>query len=94
MDFDITSDNASQSPDQFVNLSWVGTSDSIGNTNSVNTDLVDCLVDAQQIDEVATEGIFRRKSDFDVLGLDVVDNFNGSLGDICHVLSMGEFTKE
>lgn len=58
MSFDITADNTSECPDEVVNLSRVGTTDSIGDTDSVDTDLVDCTVDGEQIDELGSERVF------------------------------------
>ena len=47
MSLDITADNTPQSPDEVVNLSGIGTSNSVGDTDSVDTNLVDCPVDGQ-----------------------------------------------
>ena len=40
MSLDITADNTSQGPDKLVDLSRVGTSNGVRNTNTVDTDLV------------------------------------------------------
>jgi hypothetical protein len=50
MGLDVTADNTSQCPDEVVNLSGVGTTDSVGNTDSVNTNLVDSPVNGQKVD--------------------------------------------
>lgn len=55
----------------------------------MNTGLIDGLVEVEEVDEVASEGVLGTESDFEALGLDVVDNFDGSLDDVLHILSMG-----
>ena len=50
MSLDIAADNTPQSPDQIVNLSRIGTSNSISDTNSVNTNLVDGPVNGEKVD--------------------------------------------
>ena len=45
MSLDITADNTPQSPNEVVDLSRIGTSNSIGDTDSVDTNLVDGPVD-------------------------------------------------
>jgi hypothetical protein len=94
MTLDVTADDASEGPDEIVDLSRVGTSDGIGYTDTVETDLVDRSVDAQQVDQVGSEGIFGRESDLNVLGLDVFNDFDGLLGDPGHVLSVRVFSEE
>ena len=94
MTLNVTADDASEGPYEIVDLSRVGTSDGIGYTDTVETDLVDRSVDAQEVDQVGSEGIFGRESDFNVLGLDVFDDFDGLLGDPGHVLSVRVFSEE
>lgn len=78
MRLDVTADDTSQRPDEVVDLSRVGTTDSVGDTDSVDTNLVDRAVDAEQIDELGTERVFGRESNLDALGLDELDNLNGA----------------
>lgn len=52
---DIAADDTSQSADKVVDLSGAGAADGVGNTNSVNTNLVDGTVDGKKVDEVGTE---------------------------------------
>lgn len=94
MNLNIAANDASQRSDKIVNLTWVGATDCIGHTDAVDANLVDRLVDGKQVDEVGTEAVFRREADFDALGLDEVDDLNGSLGNVGHVLSMREFAQE
>lgn len=94
MDFNITSDNASECADKIVYLAGVGAANGVGDTNAVNADLVDSLVDGEEVDKVGAEGVFGGEADFDTLGLDELDNLDGGLGDVGHVLSVRELTKE
>lgn len=62
--------------------------------NTVNTNLVDGLVDAQKIDEIGAERILGREPDLDAVGLDKLDNLNGGLVDVVHVLAVRVLTEE
>lgn len=75
----VTADHTSQCPHQFVNLSSVGTTNSIGNTNTVDTNLVDGSVDREQIDEFGSERVLRGESDLNTLGLDELNNLNSAM---------------
>jgi hypothetical protein len=94
VDLNVTTDNTPERPNKFVNLTRVSTSDCIGDSHPIYANLIHGLVNREQVDQVRTERIFRRESDFDSLGLDEVDNFDGRFGDIIHVLSVREFTEE
>ena len=72
MRLNITADDASQRPDQLVDLSWIRTSHCIGYSDPVDANLVHCPVNGQQVDELGSERIFRRESDLDSLGFDKV----------------------
>jgi hypothetical protein len=78
MRLNIARDNTPQRPDQVVHLTRVGASDSVGNTDTVDTDLVDGAVDGEQVDEFGPERVFRGESDLDALGLDEFDNLDGA----------------
>ena len=91
---DVTADDTSEGPDEVVNLSRVGASDGIGDTDSVQTDLVDGSVDGQEVDELGSERILGREPDLDPLGLDKLDDLDGLLGDPGHVLAVRVFTEE
>ena len=94
VDLDVTTDDTSKRPHKLVHLTRVGASYSVSDSHSVDTDLVDSLVNREQIDQVRTERIFRRESNLDPLGLDKVDDFDGSFADIIHILAVREFTEE
>lgn len=66
----IARDNASQGADQVVDLSRRSASDSISDTDAVNADCVNSLVQRQEIDKVGSERVFRRKSNFESLTRD------------------------
>jgi hypothetical protein len=89
MRLDVTADNTSQSSDEIVDLSWRCTANCVRNTDSVYTDLVNCGVNGEEIDEVRSEGVFGGESDFDVVRLDIVDNFDCGVCDIGHILAVG-----
>jgi hypothetical protein len=94
MDLDVTAHNASECPHQVVHLSRVCAPNGIRNTDAIYANFVYSLVDAKKIDEVGSEGVFGREADFNALGLDKVDDFDGGLRDVSHVFSMREFTEE
>ena len=77
-----------------THLSRVGASDGVGDTNTVDSNLVDRSVDAQEVDQIGSERIFGRESDFNSLGLDEFDDFDGGLDDVGNVLSMRELSEE
>lgn len=77
---DITADHTPEGPDEVVHLSGVGTSNSVGHTDSVDTDLVDRAVDRQQVDELGSERVFGRESDLDTLGLDEFNDLDRATG--------------
>lgn len=91
MGLDITADNTTQGADQVVNLARASAADGIGDTNTVDTNLIDGRVDGEEIDEVAAEGILGGESDFQALGLDKLDNFNGRILDVGHILAVRMF---
>lgn len=76
---DVAANNAAQSADEVVDLAGSGATDGVGNTDTVDANLVDGAVDGEEIDEVGTERILRRETDLKTLGLDEVDDLNGSL---------------
>ena len=94
VDLDIAAHNATECADEIVNLTRVGATDGISDTNAVNADLVDGLVDREQVDEVGAEGVLGGEADFDTLGLDELNDLDGCLGDVGHVLAVREFAEE
>jgi hypothetical protein len=90
----VASDYTSKRSYEIVDLSRVCDTDSIGDTNSVDTHLVNGLIDAKQVNEVGSEGVLGGESNFDALGFDKLDNLNRSLGDVRHILAMGEVPQE
>lgn len=89
MGLDITADNTTESSNQVVHLSGSSAADSVCDTDTVDANLVDGGVDREEVDQVRPEGVFTGESDFDVVRLDVVDNLNGRVGDVGHVLAVG-----
>jgi hypothetical protein len=55
---------------------------------------IDGLVERKKIDEIGTEGVFGGETDFESLGFDKVNDFDRSLRDICHVLSVRMFSEK
>jgi len=74
MSLDVTANNSSKSSDELVDLSRVGASDGISDSDSIHSNLVDSSVEVEEVDEIGSEGILRRESDLDTLGLDEVDD--------------------
>ena len=89
MGLNVTRDDSTKSADKIVDLSWGSTSDGIGNTDTVDTDLVDGGVDGEKIDQVGAERVLAGEADLNVVRLNEVDNLDGSVGDVGHVFSVG-----
>lgn len=49
---DVAGHDATKGADEIINLARVGATDSVGDTDAVDTDFVDGAVDGQQVDEV------------------------------------------
>jgi len=92
--FDIARYDTSKSSNEFVNLTRVGTTDGIGDTDTVDTDLVDGTVDREEVDEVGSERVLGRETNFNSLGLDEFDDFDSGLDDVGDVLSVGVLAEE
>ena len=58
VNFDVAADDASKGADEVVDLTGVGASNGIGDTDTVNTNAVDGLVDGEEVDEVGAETVF------------------------------------
>ena len=52
MDFNVTADNPPKSSYQVVDLSRIGTTNGISDADTIHTDLVNCLIDGEQINEI------------------------------------------
>ena len=63
VDLDIATDDATERADEIVHLSWIRATDSVRNTDAIDANLVDSLVDGQEVDQVRAEGVFRREAD-------------------------------
>lgn len=72
---DVAADDPSEGSDELVDLSGVGASDGVGDSNSVDSDLVDSSVQVEEVDQVRSERVLGRESDLDTLGLDKVDDW-------------------
>lgn len=51
----------------------------VSNSNTVHANLVNGTVDREKIDEVGTERVLAGKPDLETLGLDELNDLNGSL---------------
>lgn len=67
MTFNVTRDDATKGSDEVVYLTRISATDGIGDTDSVEADLVDGSVDREQVDEFGSERVFGRESDLDTL---------------------------
>lgn len=87
--FDVASNDTPQDTDQFVDLAGRGTANSVGNTDTVDTNLVDSGVDGQEINQVRTERVLTGEANLNALGLDVIDDLNGSVLNESHIFAVG-----
>lgn len=71
---DVTADDTTKGSYEVVDLTRVGAANSVGNTDTVDTDLVDGAVDGEQVDELGTERVLGRETDLNTLGLDKLDD--------------------
>ncbi|RUP46503.1 hypothetical protein BC936DRAFT_146885 [Jimgerdemannia flammicorona] len=85
--------HAPQRPNQFVHLPGVGASYGIRNPNPCDAKLIDSLVNAQKIDEIAPERVLGGESDLEALALDEGDDLNGLGGNVVHVLAVRELAE-
>lgn len=88
MSLDVTGNNTTEGADEIVDLSRRCAANSIGDTNTVYADLVHGGVEGEEVNEVGAERIFAGEADLDIVRLDEVDNLNGSVCDVGHVLAM------
>lgn len=94
LDIGLLADDSAQGADQLVDGTRGSAPDGISDTNTVDASLVDGLVEGEEVDKVGTEGVFGGEADLEALALDELDNLNGGLGDVCHVLPVGELAEE
>lgn len=93
MHLNITPNYASQRPYQVVHLPRVGTANGIGDAHPVYTNFIHRMVDREQIDEVGAERFLRGETDFDVPGLNKLDDFDRGFRNVGHVLAVREFAQ-
>lgn len=91
--FNVTTDNTSQNTDKLVDLAGRRATDGVGNTDTVDTNLVDSRVDGEEVNEVRTERVLRGETDLNALGLDELDDFDGGVLDVGHVLTVRVLTE-
>lgn len=58
VDLNIALDDAAERADEVINLAGVGAADGVGDTDTIDTDLVDGLVDREEVDQVGAERVF------------------------------------
>lgn len=75
MRLNIAADHTPQSPHQIVHLSGAGTSDGVGDTNAVYTNLIDGAVDGKKVDQIRSERVFGTEANLLALALDKLDDF-------------------
>lgn len=94
MALNVARNDSPQGADEVVHLPRVGASDRISNPNTSDSDLVDSTVDGEEVDEVGTERVLGRESDFETLGLDKLDDLDGRLDDEGDVLAVRVLAEE
>jgi hypothetical protein len=63
MALDVAADNTTESTDKVVDLAGRSATDSVSDTNTVNTLLVNSLVKAEKVDKVTSERVLGGESD-------------------------------
>jgi len=91
---DIARNDATESTDEIIDLARRSATDGIGNTDTVDADLVNSAVERKEIDEVGAEGILRGEANLKSLGLDILDNLNSGLLNVGHILAVAVLTEE
>ena len=94
MTFDVATHNASKCSDEIVNLPWICAADGVGDSDSVDTNLVNCFVDGEQVDQIRSERVFGREANFDAFGLDKFDHFERRFDNPRDVLAVGMLHEE
>ena len=90
MELDVAAHDATQRPDQVIDLARVGDADGVSNTDAVDADLVHCAVDSEQIDQVAAEAVFAAEAHFQPLALDELNDFPRRLDNVGDVFAVRE----
>lgn len=65
VDLDVARDDTAESADEVVDLAGVRAADGVRNTDTVNTNAVDRLVDGEEVDKVGPEGVFGGEPNLD-----------------------------
>ena len=91
---DVAGDDAAQRLDQIENLARIGDAHRIGDTDTVDADLVHGTVDGEQVDQVAAEAVLGREAHFQPLALDELDHFDGRVDDVGNVLAVRELAQK
>lgn len=65
MHLDVARNDTAEGADEVVYLAGVCAADGVSNTDTVDTNAVDRLVDGEEVDEVGPERVFRREADLD-----------------------------
>lgn len=94
MALNVARDNGLEGSDKLVDLSGVGASNSVSNTDSVDTNLVDSSVDVEEIDQVGSERILGGESDLNAVALDKLNDLDSGLCNVVHVLAVGVLSQE
>lgn len=90
---DVTANNTTQDTDELVDLAGRGATDGVGDTNTVHANLVDGGVDRQKVNQVGTEGVLTGETDLNALGLDKLNDLDGGVLDVGHVLTVRVLTE-
>ena len=85
---DVAADDAAQRAHQLVDLARPRAAHGVGDADPVHADLVDGRVDGQQVDQVRAERVLAREAHLDAARLDELDDLNGRVLDVRHVLAV------
>jgi len=66
----------------------------IRNSNPIHTHFIDSTINREEINQVGSERILRRKSHFNPFAFDKLNHFNRSFVNVIHIFPVGMFSQE
>ena len=94
VELDVAVHHAAQRAHQVEHLARVGDAHGVGDADAVDADAVDRVVDGEQVDQVAAEGVLGREADLELLALDEVDDLDRRLDDLGNLLAVRELAQQ
>jgi hypothetical protein len=88
MCLNVARNDTTESSYKVVDLTGRCAANSIGDTNTVNANLVDSAVNGQKVNEVRSERVLGAESDLLALALDKLNDLQRRVLDVCHVFAV------